>query len=88
SALPVVMNLYSDHERLREMIRCGTRTFCERLDEEIEVAATLQNYAEEDTQPERLQSGKLSDLPILTYHERDGAPYITSGVFLARDPDT
>ncbi|SPA02625.1 4-Hydroxybenzoate decarboxylase [Cupriavidus taiwanensis] len=88
SALPVVMNLYSDHERLREMIRCGTRTFCERLDEEIEVAATLQTYAEEDSQPERLECGKLSDLPILTYHERDGAPYITSGVFLARDPDT
>ncbi|WP_439687148.1 4-Hydroxybenzoate decarboxylase [Cupriavidus oxalaticus] len=88
SALPVVMNLYSDYDRLREMIRCGTRTFCERLDEEIEVAATLQTYAEEDTQPERLESGKLSDLPILTYHERDGAPYITSGVFLARDPDT
>ncbi|QEZ44371.1 UbiD family decarboxylase [Cupriavidus oxalaticus] len=88
SALPVVMNLYSDHERLREMIRCGTRTFCERLDEEIDVAATLQTYAEEDSQPERLESGKLSDLPILTYHERDGAPYITSGVFLARDPDT
>lgn len=88
SALPVVMNLYSDHERLREMIRCGTRTFCERLDEEIDVAATLQTYAEEDSQPERLESGKLSDLPILTYHERDGAPYITSGVFLARDPGT
>ncbi|MFC7411684.1 UbiD family decarboxylase [Hydrogenophaga atypica] len=88
SALPVVMNLYSDHERLREMIRCGARNFCERLDEEIEVAATLQTYSEEDSQPERLQDGKLSDLPVLTYHERDGAPYITSGIFLACDPET
>jgi UbiD family decarboxylase len=31
---------------------------------------------------------KLSDLPLLTYSERDAAPYFTSAMFLAKEPDT
>lgn len=27
-------------------------------------------------------------LPLPTYHERDGGPYVSAGVFFARDPDT
>ena len=30
----------------------------------------------------------LDQLPILTYYQRDGGPYITSGVIIAKDPDT
>src|SRR4029453_6451853 len=31
---------------------------------------------------------KLSDLPLLTYSERDGAPYFTSAMFYAKEPET
>jgi UbiD family decarboxylase len=34
------------------------------------------------------ESGRLSDLPMVTYHGKDAGPYITSAIFLARDPDT
>lgn len=30
----------------------------------------------------------LKILPLPTYHEMDGGPYISAGVFVARDPDT
>ena len=30
----------------------------------------------------------LTQLPQITYFERDGGPYITAGVFLANDPDS
>lgn len=30
----------------------------------------------------------LNKLPILTHYQRDGGPYITSGVIVAKDPDT
>lgn len=87
--MPVLMNLYSDHQRLREIIRCGVdETFCARLDREIAVAATLERPVEPTEAPDDWISGALSDLPILTYHARDGAPYITSGIFLAKDPDS
>src|SRR5262249_29066245 len=31
---------------------------------------------------------RLSDLPLLTYSERDGAPYFTSAMFVAEEPET
>lgn len=89
SRLPVLLNLYSDHQRLREIIRCGPgETFCARLDREIELAAAQDEHIEHVPPPADWVTGKLSDLPLLTYHERDGAPYITAGVFLAKDPDS
>lgn len=89
SKLPVLLNLYTDHERLREIIRCqADETFCARLDREISLAATNECPLEHVGPPRDWITGKLSELPILTYHERDGAPYITAGVFLAKDPDS
>ncbi|AXF12891.1 UbiD family decarboxylase (plasmid) [Paraburkholderia graminis] len=89
SRMPVLLNLYSDHQRLREIIRCAPdETFCARLDREINLSSSLDETVEPAPLPSDWVTGKLSDLPILTYHERDGAPYITAGVFLAKDPDT
>ncbi|MCC7551817.1 MAG: UbiD family decarboxylase [Methanobacterium sp.] len=34
------------------------------------------------------KSVDLTELPILTYYPRDGGPYITSGVIIAKDPET
>ncbi|HYF20645.1 MAG TPA: UbiD family decarboxylase [Ramlibacter sp.] len=85
--MPVVLNVFSQHQRLREMIRCGTEPFVRRLQDHIVASERLQEWSTE-APPEELESGRLSDLPILTYHERDGAPYITSGIFLAKDPVT
>jgi 4-hydroxybenzoate decarboxylase len=35
-----------------------------------------------------LEDLKLSDLPQITYHEKDAGPYITAGIFLAKEPET
>ncbi|WP_144113205.1 UbiD family decarboxylase [Paraburkholderia sp. BCC1886] len=89
STMPVLLNVYTDHDRLREIIRCNAdETFCARLDREISLATTLDTPTENVALPADWMTGKLSDLPIPTYHERDGAPYITAGVFLAKDPDS
>ena len=36
----------------------------------------------------RLRHCKLSDLPLITYSERDAGPYFTSAMFLAKEPET
>jgi UbiD family decarboxylase len=93
-AMPVVLNVFSDHERLREIIRCGDLSFCEKLHQQIDAGAHLagSNAGSQDDATDGaaddLESGRLSELPLLTYHGRDAAPYITSGIFLAKDPDT
>lgn len=35
----------------------------------------------------KIFNGTLHDLPILTFYERDGGPYITAGIVVAKDDD-
>lgn len=92
SSLPVISNLYGSHARLCRMIGADERTFCERWieltdaclaarDADVLVAATPELAG-------GFVTGKLSDLPAVTYHGRDAGPYFTSAIFLAKEPDS
>ncbi len=90
TALPVLSNVYGSHERLRRMVGAGERNFCQRWIELTDACiasrdADVLEAAEEDS---GFVSGSLSDLPAITYHQRDGGPYFTSAIYLANDPDT
>lgn len=87
--LPVISNVYGSHNRLCEIIGADKGNFCrrwqsiidERLpgpDEYVEAVPDGGDYIE----------GKPGDLPHITYFEHDAGPYITAGVFLAKEPDT
>lgn len=93
SNVPVVSNLYGCHDRLLQMI--GARegqSFCARWLELSEACLTASNDAVYEPAPADVANEfvpcKLSDLPAITYHERDGGPYFTSAIFLANHPDT
>jgi len=89
SRVPVVSNVYSQHSRLRDIIGCPSGIpFCAHLCQQIQAARGIQPWHTAVAAKENWVSGKLSDLPIATYHERDGAPYITSGIFVANNPQT
>jgi 4-hydroxybenzoate decarboxylase len=85
SSYPVISNIYGSRPRLSELIGATDGSFCRRWHEIMKRPAHApQNVAEEGD----LREIKLSDLPALTYFERDGGPYISAGVFLANDPDS
>jgi 4-hydroxybenzoate decarboxylase len=85
SSYPVISNVYGSRPRLSQMIGAADGSFCRRWHEIMKrPVQPAQNTMEEGD----LQEIKLSDLPALTYFERDGGPYISAGVFLANDPDT
>lgn len=92
SALPVVSNIFGSHQRLCDMIDTGDQTFCQRWIAltEASIAAAPGSFTRPATEAEAggFLSGKLSDLPAITWHERDGGPYFTSAIFLANDPET
>jgi 4-hydroxybenzoate decarboxylase len=92
TTMPVVSNLFGSHARLCAMIGTGDKTFCQRWIELTEacIAAAPGSFTRPATAAEEdgFISGKLSDLPAITWHERDGGPYFTSAIFLANDPDT
>ena len=85
SEMPVVSNIYGDRNRLCAMIGAPAGNFCQHW-------ATLLKGRGGDliTVPEEsgeFYDAKVSDLPHITYHEKDAGPYITSGIFLAKDPE-
>ena len=89
SGLPVISNVYGSHRRLCEIIGTTKGDFCRHwqsvIDSQLSSAA---EYAEIIPDDQSTVEGKLSDLPHITYCERDGGPYITAGIFLAKEPDS
>ncbi|MFA7585028.1 MAG: UbiD family decarboxylase [Novosphingobium sp.] len=88
SAFPVIANVYGSLNRMAEILGADAAGLNERWNERLDTASTCTDYCREVAIPSDLQSGKLSDLPHIHYREKDAAPYITTGVFLAMDPET
>ncbi|MDH3235396.1 MAG: UbiD family decarboxylase, partial [Alphaproteobacteria bacterium] len=89
SALPAASNLYGSYARLCRMIGAADGNFVRRWSalsdafeaEPIDPAIAL-------TDPGDLVDITLSQLPAVTYHEKDAGPYITAGIVLARHPES
>lgn len=86
SNLPVVSNIFGSRRRLNQLIDAEDGNFCQRWTELVKKPALPTHLVAEAIG--EFKSVPLSALPQLTYHEKDAAPYITSGVFLANDPET
>ena len=88
SRLPVISNVYGSHSRLCEIIGARPGEFCRRWQSFTDGALPgAGEYTSRAGGGERIE-GKLGDLPHITYCGRDAGPYITAGVFLAKEPDT
>lgn len=89
SKLPVLTNIYGSRERLAEIIGIGAGDFCKQWNN-LATIASSRNIPTSIPATDNLEyvDCKLSDLPLLTYSERDAAPYFTSAMFLAKEPGT
>ncbi|MBV9813842.1 MAG: UbiD family decarboxylase, partial [Acetobacteraceae bacterium] len=81
---PAVSNVFGSRKRLTTMLG-GDASFCRQWVERMRSPALPPVCIDE---PADLQELRLTALPQITYFERDGGPYLTAGVFLARDPDS
>jgi len=89
SALPVVTNVYGNRKRLCDLIQAPEDSFCKTWTELLATSRESNQAATRSVDtPTNLQSGKISDLPLITYHEKDAGPYFTSAIFLAKDPES
>jgi UbiD family decarboxylase len=86
---PVVTNLYTSRRRLCDLINAPIDGFCRSWADLLAACekSTLAPTRLLDSAPERV-TGKLGELPLITYHEKDAGPYFTSAIFLAKDPDS
>lgn len=86
---PVVTNVYGTRDRLAEVIGIDARDFCAQWSKLASLAsADLAEPLVPAAATPDLEEVRLSDLPLITYSDRDGAPYFTSAMFIAKDPET
>lgn len=87
SELPVITNIYGSRQRLAEMIGADAGGFCARWQHlSLESApATLRPGNEAEL---AVREASLATLPRITYFEKDAGPYLTAGIFLAKDPES
>jgi len=89
SKFPVVANLYGSFSRMAQMIGSEDPTLHQKwLSFFDSMTPGTTDFINVISTPDNIHTGKLSDLPLIHYREKDAAPYITAGVFLAKDPDT
>ena len=89
SPFPVVTNVHGSRRRHAALIGATPSEFCRRFVELTERAPVPGTpWMTQAAMPADFQTGSLSGLPHITYFERDGGPYLTSAIFLAKDPDT
>ena len=82
-------NLFSSRRRLCELIQAEDGNFCPAWNKILDETASMSADCTRGTNaPADLVSGKLSDLPLISYHGKDAGPYFTSAIYLAKDPDT
>ncbi|HVW69720.1 MAG TPA: UbiD family decarboxylase [Steroidobacteraceae bacterium] len=89
TALPVVSNLFGSNARICEILGTPPGRLCQRWAELMQrVAAMGPDHTRVVHESAGLVSGRIGDLPRITWREKDLGPYITAGVFLAKDPQT
>lgn len=86
--MSVVTNLYGSRERLRAII--GTQGHgdapCASFNRHVDrCLSPIMPFVLRDQTPSERRSTTVSELPVLTYHEMDAGPYITSGIILVKD---
>jgi len=81
----VVTNLFGSRSRLCELIGAADGNFCRRWQE---LAGCSDPIPDASVPKLDYEERRLSDLPQISYFEKDAAPYITAGIFLAKEPDS
>lgn len=89
SELPVVTNVHTDRERFAALMGATRATFNRSwvplIDQLIADRAAATTAV---PRPPDLVRGALGQLPLITYHARDAAPYLTAAITLVNDPET
>jgi UbiD family decarboxylase len=86
SALRVAGNLFAGKQAVARGLGVAPQELCDRIVRAIEAPARPEIVERAPCQELELERVDLGSLPLLFHCERDGGPYISAGVVVARDP--
>lgn len=81
----VAGNIFSTKELIAKSLGCSTGELVKRMGGAIEKQKTPETVSNAPCQEVVENSVDLESLPILTHCEKDGGPYVSSGVVFAQD---
>jgi 4-hydroxy-3-polyprenylbenzoate decarboxylase len=87
-SLPIVGNLLSSRQRIAASLGIAVGDIIPALHRSIREPIAPQPVLAAPAQEVVVTEDPLAALPIPTFFEREGRPYITAGVIIARDPET
>jgi len=86
---PVVTNLFGSRQRIANVLGIAPDEFCQKWSQLTSLGSGFAGPLKQSVAASAdLIECKLSDLPLLTYCERDAGPYFTSALFVAKEPET
>ncbi len=89
SPLQACGNLLTSRERIASVLGITPREISRTIQQSIAAPVMPEAITGDAPVQERVVSeSPLAELPIPTFFEKEGRPYVTSGVILARDPET
>ncbi len=86
SDTPVISGICNTREKISKALNCKIENITERIIQAMDNPIPIENIRK--LKNYNSQKADLGKLPILTYYERDGGPYITAGAIIAKDPET
>jgi UbiD family decarboxylase len=86
---PVLTSIYSNRRRLADILGIKPNDFCRKWSDLTSLGAKSDGPLIEHIEyPAELLDLKVSDLPLITYSERDAGAYFTSAIYIAEEPET
>jgi len=87
---PVLTSIYATRDRIAEVLGIQAKDFCREWSKLSSAGTRIDSPLLPEVSPPESDyfDCKLSDLPLITYSERDGGPYFTSAIFYAKEPET
>jgi 2,5-furandicarboxylate decarboxylase 1 len=88
SDIKVVSGLCNTREKIARALGTDVPGITQRIMEAINNPLPIEKCQSVQDTFTVSEAADLSKLPLLTHYPRDGGPYITSGVIIAKDPET
>ncbi len=88
SNMKVVSGICNTREKIARAINTDVAGITQRIMGAINNPLPINDFLTVQDSFDVSKPADLAELPVLTYYSRDGGPYITSGVIIAKDPET
>jgi UbiD family decarboxylase len=87
SSIPIISGICNTRDKIALALNTDIIGITPKIIQGMETPKSINNV-EKVSKDYKSFSADLSKIPILTHYKRDGGPYITAGVIVARDPES